>query len=62
MLVLVIGSFLFGALQYTIEQARNEAIAAKNAIAALDDNEYRQAMMFLAEEQTIPIVMIPSPT
>ncbi|MCP4471001.1 MAG: octaprenyl diphosphate synthase [Gammaproteobacteria bacterium] len=38
-----------GALQYTIEQAQTEASAAKNAIAALDDSEYRQAMMFLAD-------------
>ncbi len=38
-----------GALQYTIEQAQTEAGAAKKAIAALDDSEYRQAMMFLAD-------------
>ena len=38
-----------GALQYTIEMAQSEATAAKQAIAGLDDSEYRQAMMFLAD-------------
>ena len=38
-----------GALQYTIELAQSEAAAAKQAIAGLDDSEYRQAMMFLAD-------------
>ena len=38
-----------GALQYTLSQAQAEAAAAKNAIAELDDNEYRQALMFLAD-------------
>jgi octaprenyl-diphosphate synthase len=38
-----------GALQYTIEQAQAEVAAAKQAIATLEDSEYRQAMMFLAD-------------
>jgi octaprenyl-diphosphate synthase len=38
-----------GALQYTIERAQSEAQAARRAIAGLDDSEYRQAMMFLAD-------------
>jgi len=38
-----------GALQYTLSQAQAEAAAAKNAIAELDDSEYRQALMFLAD-------------
>ena len=38
-----------GALQYTLDQARSEASAAKNAISGLEDSEYRQAMLFLAD-------------
>jgi octaprenyl-diphosphate synthase len=38
-----------GALQYTIERAQSEAQAARRAIAGLDDSEYRQAMIFLAD-------------
>jgi octaprenyl-diphosphate synthase len=38
-----------GALQYTLDQARSEAAAAKAAIAVLDDSVYRQAMIFLAD-------------
>jgi len=38
-----------GALQDTVEMAQSEATAAKQAIAGLDDSEYRQAMMFLAD-------------
>jgi len=38
-----------GALQYTIEQAHSQAAAAKRSIADLDDSEYRQALLFLAD-------------
>jgi len=38
-----------GALQYTLDQAQSESTAAKNAIAGLEDSEYRQALMFLAD-------------
>ena len=38
-----------GALQYTLDQARAQASAAKAAIVGLDDSEYRQAMIFLAD-------------
>jgi len=38
-----------GALQYTIEQAQAQAAAAKRSIADLDDSEYRQALLFLAD-------------
>ena len=38
-----------GALQYTLDQAQAQADQAKQAIAALADNEYRQALMFLAD-------------
>ncbi len=38
-----------GALDYTLEQARAEAAAAKSAIAVLDDSVYRQALSFLAD-------------
>jgi octaprenyl-diphosphate synthase len=38
-----------GALQYTLDQAQAEAARARNAIAILDDSEYRRAMMFLAD-------------
>ena len=38
-----------GALQYTIDQAHAQAAAAKQSIAELDDGEYRQALMFLAD-------------
>jgi len=38
-----------GALQYTIEQAQSQAAAAKRSIADLDDSEYRQALLFLAD-------------
>ena len=38
-----------GALKYTIEMAQSEATAAKQVISGLEDSEYRQAMMFLAD-------------
>ncbi len=38
-----------GALQYTLDQAHAEAMAAQQAIATLDDSEYRQALLFLAD-------------
>ncbi len=38
-----------GALEYTLEQARTKAAAAKKAISTLDDSEFRQAMFFLAD-------------
>ena len=38
-----------GALQYTLDQAHAEAAAARQALAGLDDSEYRQALLFLAD-------------
>ena len=38
-----------GALQYTLDQAHAEAEAAQRALAVLDDSEYRQALLFLAD-------------
>ncbi len=38
-----------GALQYTIDQAQTESDRAKQQIAALDDSEYKQALIFLAD-------------
>ena len=38
-----------GALQYTLDQAQDQANRAKQAIAILADNDYRQALMFLAD-------------
>ena len=38
-----------GALQYTLDQAQAQASQAKQAIHAMADNEYRQALMFLAD-------------
>lgn len=38
-----------GALQYTLDQAQTQADQAKQAIHGLADNEYRQALMFLAD-------------
>ena len=38
-----------GALQYTLDQAQAQASEAKQAIHALVDDEYRQALMFLAD-------------
>ena len=38
-----------GALQYTFEQARTQAKLARQALHALADTEYRQALMFLAD-------------
>ena len=38
-----------GALQYTLDQAQAQAAAARDALADFDDNEYRQALMFLAD-------------
>ena len=38
-----------GALDYTHEQARSESALAKSAISMLADNEYKQALLFLAD-------------
>ena len=38
-----------GALDYTHEQARSESTLAKSAIQSLPDNNFRQALMFLAD-------------
>ena len=38
-----------GALRYTIERAHEHAERAKREIAALDDNEHRQALLFIAD-------------
>ena len=38
-----------GALQYTLDQAQAQAEQAKQAIHELPDNQYRQALMFLAD-------------
>jgi octaprenyl-diphosphate synthase len=38
-----------GALQYTIERAQSESDAAKQAIVSLEDSEYKQALIFLAD-------------
>ena len=38
-----------GALQYTIGQAQSESTAAKREIASLEDSEYKQALVFLAD-------------
>ena len=38
-----------GALQYTIDRAQSESDAAKQMIAPLEDNEYKQALIFLAD-------------
>ena len=38
-----------GALQYTLDQAQSQAEQAKQSIAALDDSEYKQALLFLAD-------------
>ena len=38
-----------GALQYTIDQAQSESDAAKREIALLEDSEYKQALIFLAD-------------
>jgi octaprenyl-diphosphate synthase len=38
-----------GALQYTIDQAQSESNAAKLKIASLEDSEYKQALIFLAD-------------
>jgi octaprenyl-diphosphate synthase len=38
-----------GALQYTIDQAQSESTAAKREIASLEDSEYKQALVFLAD-------------
>ena len=38
-----------GALEYTIEQAQAHAASAKQALAALEPNEYRQALRFIAD-------------
>jgi octaprenyl-diphosphate synthase len=38
-----------GALEYTHEQARAESALAKSAISMLEDNEFKQALLFLAD-------------
>ncbi len=38
-----------GALDYTMQQAREEAELAKSAIASLPKSDYKQALMFLAD-------------
>jgi len=38
-----------GALQYTIDQAESEADTAKQAIDSLEDSDYKQALIFLAD-------------
>jgi octaprenyl-diphosphate synthase len=38
-----------GALQYTIDQAQSESDAAKREIASLEDSDYKQALIFLAD-------------
>ena len=38
-----------GALQYTLDHAQDQANRAKQAIAILADNDYRHALMFLAD-------------
>ena len=38
-----------GALQYTLERARDHADSAKKAIASLEPGEYRQALLFIAD-------------
>ena len=38
-----------GALQYTIDQAHSQAAEAKQSIADLDDSEFKQALLFLAD-------------
>lgn len=38
-----------GALQYTIDRAESESNTAKQAIDSLDDSDYKQALIFLAD-------------
>ena len=38
-----------GALQYTIDQAQSESVAAKQELASLEDSEYKQALIYLAD-------------
>jgi len=38
-----------GALQYTIDQAESESDTAKQAIDSLEDSDYKQALIFLAD-------------
>ncbi len=38
-----------GALQYTIDQARSESDAAKQALASLEGSDYKQALIYLAD-------------
>jgi octaprenyl-diphosphate synthase len=38
-----------GALQYTVDQAHTESDAAKQQIGCLEDSEYKQALLFLAD-------------
>ena len=38
-----------GALQYTIDQAESETETAKQAIDSLEDSDYKQALIFLAD-------------
>jgi octaprenyl-diphosphate synthase len=38
-----------GALQYTIDQAQSESDAAKREIASLEDSDYKQALIYLAD-------------
>ena len=38
-----------GALQYTIDQAQSESDAAKQELASLEDSEYKQALIYLAD-------------
>ena len=38
-----------GALQYTIDQAQSESDAAKQELASLEDSDYKQALIYLAD-------------
>ena len=38
-----------GALQYTIDQAQSESNAAKQELASLEDSDYKQALIYLAD-------------
>ena len=38
-----------GALQYTLDQAQSETTLAKQAIGGLDDSDYQQALIFIAD-------------
>ena len=38
-----------GALQYTLERAQSESNAARQQLARLEDSEYKQALLFLAD-------------